>query len=179
MSSVAPNGCRLINGLKCLLLGLPLAWLAGCTSLPAPSTSLVNVQFTQATLFETSGQFTLRLSNERPDPIVLKGGVFKIYFNDVYVGKALSHEELQIGGLDSTTTQVTVRLDNLAMATRVKPIIESRRFQYRIVSTLYGKSPSGRMSSTSEGALDLRDFTPTTPPSPVGCIPLPGARGPG
>ena len=135
--------------------------VCGCRTPHGPAVSLVNVRFTQATAFETTATFTLRLNNEMPEPMQLEGGVHKIYLNGLYVGEGLSGETLDLPRLGTATQEVTVHLSNLRMVTRIKPIIESRSFDYRIKSVVYGKSPAGRMRSVSEGRLDLKDFTPT------------------
>lgn len=147
---------------RTLILAAVALIFCSCHTTPGPSVSLVNVRFIQATVLETSGVFTLRLNNETPDPLLLKGGVHKIYLNGLYVGEGLSNEPLEVAGLTSATQSVTVHLSNLALATRVKPLIESRVFDYRVESVLY--STAGRLRIRSEGRLDLRDFQPTPPP---------------
>ena len=130
-----------------------------CHTPPGPSVSLVNVRFTQATVLETSGVFTLRLNNETPDPLQLRGGVHKIYLNGLYLGEGLNNEPLEVAGLSSATQSVTVHLSNLALVTRLKPLIESKVFDYRVESVLY--PTTGRLHTSSEGRLDLREFQPT------------------
>ena len=124
----------------------------------------MNVRFTQATAFETTATFTLRLSNETPEPLQLDGGAHKIYLNGLYVGEGLSGDTLDLPRLGTATQDVTVHLSNLRMVTRIKPIIESKSFDYQIKSVVYGKSPAGRMKSASEGRLDLNDFAPSRRP---------------
>lgn len=135
----------------------------GCQTVPGPSVSLVNVQFTDATVLESNGRFTLRFNNEQPEALRLRGGVHKIYLNGLYVGEGLSSEPIELPGLNSTTQAVEVHMSNLRLATRIKPIIEARVFDYRIESVLY-PAAGGRLRSRSEGRLDLRDFQPTPPP---------------
>lgn len=59
----------------------------------------------------------------------------------------------------------SAHFDNIAPATRVKPMIGSKVFDYRVQSVPYGKSRFGRMKSASEGPLDMKDFTPTPEPT--------------
>src|ERR1700722_17328645 len=132
--------------------------LAGCTPKPGPVVNIVNVKFTDMTAFETTTIFTLRYENDQPDTIQVTGGAHKIYLNGLYVGEGLSSDGLQTPRVGTATQDVTVHMNNIALATRIKPIIEARSFDYRIRSTLY--SNSGRMRSESEGRLDLKDFTP-------------------
>jgi LEA14-like dessication related protein len=132
--------------------------LAGCTPKPGPAVNIVNVKFKDMTAFETTMAFTLRFDNDKPDALQVTGGAHKIYLNGLYVGEGLSADALEIPRLGTATQDVTVHMNNIALATRIKPIIESRSFDYRIRSTLY--SNSGRMRSETEGRLDLKDFTP-------------------
>ena len=149
--------------MKCLLsLFVCLSLLvSGCASKSTVAVSIVNVRLTDMTAFETTATFTLRFSNESPEPAQLTGGVHKIYLNGLYVGKGLNSETLDLPRLGSATQDVTVYLNNIALITRVKPVIESKSFDYRIQSTLYGKSWFSRMRSVSEGRVDIKDFTPT------------------
>lgn len=134
--------------------------LAGCGGSPGPSVSLVTVKFQKATALETTATFTLRLSNEAPEARQFNGSAHKIYLNGLYVGKGLSDATIDVPRLGTVTQDVTVHLSNLALATRIKSIIETERFDYRIQSTFYGKGMFSRMSSTTEGKLELKDFTP-------------------
>jgi LEA14-like dessication related protein len=148
------------------LLAFLAVFLGGCQTVPGPAVSLVNLQLTQSTAFETTAAFTLRFSNESPEPMQLTGGVYKIYVNGLYVGEGLSGEPLDLPRLGTATQEVTVHLSNLRLATRLRPILESKSFDYRIRSVLYGKPPAGTMRSESEGRLDLTDFQPP-PPTPA------------
>jgi LEA14-like dessication related protein len=150
----------MIKRLLSLFVCLPLL-VAGCASKSTVSVNIVSVRLTDMTTFETTATFTLRFSNESPEPVQFTGGVHKIYMNGLYVGKGLTSEILDLPRLGTATQDVTVYLSNIALATRVKPMIESKSFDYRIQSILYGKSWMSRMRSVSEGRLDMRDFTPT------------------
>lgn len=133
----------------------------GCAgSNPGPSVSLINLRFEDATALETTATFTLRLSNESPQPIQLEGEVHKIYLNGLYLGKGLSDQAVEVPRLGTITHEVKVHLSNLALATRIKSIIESKSFEYRIESVFHGKSTFSRMRSESSGKLELKDLIP-------------------
>lgn len=125
---------------------------------------MANVQFTGATLFESTAVFTLRIGNENPESLILEGSSHKIYINGICVGQGLHNGTLEVPRLGFALQNTEVHLSNLALATRIKPIIESGVFDYQIKSTLYAKKPSGRIRVASEGRLDLKDFQPATKP---------------
>jgi LEA14-like dessication related protein len=143
---------------------LGLVIVCGCGRPEGPSVSLVNVRFQNATALETTATFTLRLSNDAPEARHFTGSSHKIYVNGLYVGKGLNDQAMDVPRLGTVTQDITVHLNNLALATRIKAIVEAKRFDYRIQSVFYGKGWLDRMRSESEGRLDLKDFTPTPEP---------------
>ena len=144
-----------------MLAVLSLLPLLGCAPKSGPSISIVNVRLTDVTAFETTAVFTLRFGNDTPAPMQLNGGSHKIYINGLYVGEGLTSQQLEVPRLGTATQEVTVHMNNIALATRIKPIIESQSFDYRIRSVLFGKVPAGRLRSESTGRLELKDFTPS------------------
>lgn len=144
---------------------------AGCGGKPGPAVTLVTVRFQKATALETTATFTIRLSNDAPAARQFNGSAHKIYLNGLYVGKGLSDATIDVPRLGTVTQEITVHLSNLALATRIKSIIEAERFDYRVHSTFYGKGLFSRMSSDTEGKLDLKDFTPTETNRPPAIVP--------
>ena len=136
----------------------------GCGRKAGPSINLVSVRFEDATALETTATFTIRLSNDAPEARQFTGSAHKIYLNGLYVGKGLSDKTVDVPRLGSVTQDITVHLSNLALATRIKSVIEAKRFDYRLQSVFYGKGWLDRMTSECEGNLDLKDFTPTHEP---------------
>lgn len=123
-------------------------------------TSLVNLSLGEATLWETSANFTVRIENEMPEPVQLRGAVHKIYVNGLYIGQGMSDQTTEVPRFGSTTQTFTAHLRNLALATRVRAMIDSRRFEYRISSTLYTAPNNRRLRLSNMGELDLHDFQP-------------------
>lgn len=149
--------------MKTLFSLLVVGLLCGCGGgSPGPSVSLINLRFEDATALETTAVFTLRLSNESPQPVPIEGEVHKIYLNGVYLGKGLSDEKLEVPRLATVTHEVKVHLSNLALVTRFKSIIETKTFEYRIESVFHGKSMFSRLTSESSGKLELKDLVPET-----------------
>ena len=158
----------------CLAAGIAL--LAGCAREDGPAVSLIDVHFQAATVLETTAVFTLRLENNLPEPLHLNGSVHKIYLNGLYIGSGLSDAPLDVPRLSTATDDVTVHLSNLAMATRVKSVIESKSFDYRIVSKFYGRSWFDGLRSVSEGRLELKDFMPSPTNEVPAEVPAPEPR---
>jgi LEA14-like dessication related protein len=146
-------------------------WFVFCLSFCACSTlqqpegidvALVNVRLNEATLWETTAVFTVRISNETPEPITIDGSAQKFYLNGIYVGEGLASERIEVPRLNSTTQEISVHLRNLAMATRIRPILEQRAMDYRMDSTLYvvNGSRSHGCHLVREGRVSLQDFQP-------------------
>ena len=153
-----------------LFIVLCLSLLLGaCTTQRAAKNievSLVNVQFENATVLETTARFTVRLQNASPEPFLMEGGEHRIYINGRYVGKGLSNTAVVVPRLSSVTQPVEVYLRNLSMASRIKTIIESKSMDYKIKSTLYVRmnDHAKALNVANEGRLDLRDFQPDARP---------------
>jgi LEA14-like dessication related protein len=156
---------------KLLVIAAGALLFGGCHRPPGPSVNLVSVHFQDATALETTTTFTLRLSNDAPEARQFTGSAHKIYINDLYVGKGLSDKTVEVPRLGTVTQDITVHLSNLALATRIKSVIETKRFDYRIQSVFYGKGWLDRMSSETQGKLDLKDFTPSPEPESTNAPP--------
>lgn len=149
-----------------LLIILCLSLLLGaCATQKADKSidvSLVNVQFENATVLETTARFTVRIQNATPEAFLLEGGEHRIYINGHYIGIGLSNTSTAVPRLSSVTLPVEVYLRNLSMAVRLKPIIESKSMDYKLKSTLYVRMNSHAKSVkvANEGRLDMRDFQP-------------------
>lgn len=126
------------------ILGLVASSLMGCATFgPAPpDITLVNLQFTDLTLFETSGVFIVRLANENPEALAVQGGVYTLYVDGIRVAKGLSDHRFSVPALSSVTDEIEVRVSNLAMATRLQSIFERGAFDYEIRAKVY---VSGRL----------------------------------
>lgn len=146
-----------------LLMMIPLA---GCATfgLINPEVSLVNLKFTDLTLFETSGVFIVRLTNENPEPMFIEGGVYNLYLGGWRIGKGLSNHRLEVPPLSTTTDEIELHLSNLAIATQLRSIYESGVADYRIKAKIYVEGGFGRRRVTveKEGRFDFRTQTEST-----------------
>jgi len=147
--------------LPLLLWPLLLASCATFAKRDGVQVSLVNVALGESTAWETAVQFTIRIQNERPEPVVMNGAVHKIYLDGTYVGEGLSNERLEIPRLSTATQNVTVHLRNITMLTKLRGIIESQAVEYKMTSLLYTEG-QGRYRAVRESRLDLKELQPTS-----------------
>lgn len=128
--------------------------LSGCATLGIvpPEVALVNLEFEDLTVFETTGAFTVRLSNENPDPLFITGGVFRLYLNGVRVGKGLSSEAVEIPRLGTTTQKVDLHINNLALATQLVSLMDQPTLSYRIKTKLFLERSFGTRKLVFEDA---------------------------
>lgn len=129
------------------LVALLLAALTlGCASLGTmtpPDVSLVDLEFQDLTVFETSGEITVRLTNENPEPLVVSGAVYKLYLNGIAVGKGLDPDGIEMPRLGSVTKTVSVHINNVALVARLATLLEEPTLSYRIRSKLWVDRPYG------------------------------------
>jgi LEA14-like dessication related protein len=148
-----------------LMIGLcALTFVAGCGSgfkLTGVTVSLVDIKPAEATVLESSAVLTLRYSNENVIPIGLSGSSHKVYLNGSYVGKALSKEPVGLAALTTTTQDVTVRFENLALMRQFVAMRERQTAAYKIESVLYVTSGEEELNikTSNSGSVDLRALT--------------------
>ena len=138
---------------------LALALVTGCASLGLvePDVTLVDLEFTDLTLFETSGVFTVRLANENPEPLMVGGGVYNLYLGGLKIGKGLSNQRIEVPALGTATAEVQLHLNNLAVASQLRSIWESGILDYRLKARIYVEGGWGRktLRIENEGRFDL------------------------
>ena len=149
--------------IACLLTAA--VFLSACATFrPAEGldVSVANLQLGESTLMETTLQVTVRLANATPDPLLLEGGVHRVYLNGLYVGEGLNNETLEVPRLSSVTQTVATHLENLRLITRIRGIFDSRKVDYRILSTVYVRQNGRRQTFriARDGTLDLQQFAP-------------------
>ncbi len=143
-----------------LALTIAACLATGCASLGfvEPDVSLVNLKFTDLTVFETSGLFTVRLTNENQEPLMIEGGVYNLYLGGWRIGKGLSNHRFEVPALSTATDEVELHLSNLAIATQLRSIYESGVADYRIKAKVYVEAGYGkrRVTIENEGRFDFK-----------------------
>jgi LEA14-like dessication related protein len=171
MSHHKLTSTRRVAGARIVALAAAFALASGCASigLVKPDVSLVNLKFTDLTMFETSGIFTVRLTNENPEPLFVEGGVYNLYLGGLRVGKGLSNHRLEVPPLSTATDEVELHLSNLAIATQLRSIYESGIADYRIKGKVYVEGNFGRRRVTieNEGRFDFKTQGDGLAPEPA------------
>jgi len=145
-----------------LLLVIAAVAASGCVTtepMEPPGVTLVDLDIVDATLFESTLDVAVRISNDNPEPLVIDGAVIKLELNGIKVGKGASDERLELPRLGSVVRRVELHMNHLALATRIKGIIEAKVLNYGVTGKVYVVRPSGSvrgMSFESRGQLDLR-----------------------
>ena len=160
--------------LTAALLGLALAGCATFEPFTAPDVTLVDIRFEDLTVFETSGTFTVRLSNENPDPMVVDGAVYKLYLGGQRVGKALTDARVEVPRLGSSTYDVDVYINNVALVARLLTLGEQKGLDYTVKGKLYVERPYGlkRMRFSRDGRIDFDSLGGTPAPAGEQAAPL-------
>jgi LEA14-like dessication related protein len=155
---------RWLLALQIAVVSVFLSGCAGLQSRDGLEISLVNARLSPPTVWETQAQFTVRIINERPEPVVVDGSVHRIHLNGAYVGEGVSNERLEVPRLGSATQEITVYLRNVRIATRLRSIVDNQAVDYKVDSTLYlaNDGRSRRCRVAQEGHLALADFQPSS-----------------
>ena len=143
---------------------------AGCASLGGlepPDVTLVDLDLADATLFETSLRATVRIVNPNPEPLEVDGLAVRLYLGGLKVGKAVSPARVTVPRLGSVTVPLDLFVNNVALATRLKPLLETRSLAWAMKGKLYVVTEWGTRSAplASEGVLSLGERSGETPPT--------------
>ena len=125
----------LMNPIKVLLVVL---LVTACTStfMAKPSLSLVDIEPTGISLFETTFRTSLRITNESGKPLTIHGGTHRLYINEIYIGKGTSNKILRLDANSSDVQEVEIHVSNLKVMSKIYSLIESKNFHYKLNSNL-------------------------------------------
>ncbi len=132
--------------LRCLGPGLALALLAGCASTPSDpplEVAVINLRFTQATMFETTAFVQLRFDNLTGSDLRVTGSSHRLTVNGLRLGRALANQGVLVPRLGSATQEVEVHLRNLALARLLHDLGQTRTASYALDGTVYVQSDHG------------------------------------
>lgn len=136
-----------------------LLFLAGCFLKPItpPEVQLTNLVIKDVTVFETSIDATVRLENLSNEEIAFESSVHKLYINGFELGMGRGIGSVKVPPLGTAETKVRFNVGNLSFFNNIRKLVESQRFEYKMVSDFY-RTAFGILGSTTvtkEGRLDL------------------------
>jgi len=145
-----------------------LALLSGCASLEQaepPGVTLVDLRIADVTVFETSLEATVRVTNPNPEPLEVEGASFKLRLNGHKVGTGTAPAATTVPALESVTVEARFHLSNLAALRRLQELLESEAVEYGLESRLFVRRPWGRstLRAATTGRIDLAGGTPAGP----------------
>lgn len=132
----------------------------GCASLSTldpPDVTLVDIRAMEMTVFETTVEAVLRVSNPNPEPLAVEGAAFKLYLDGKKVGSGATPETVEVPRLGSAVLRATVHINNASALLRIKDILEERQVDYGLRGKLFVSRPNGtvRLGIEREGRLDF------------------------
>jgi len=144
-------------------------WLAGCATTPEEpilEANLVNLHFTDATVFETVAVAEVRLTNLTGEDVRVTGAAHKVTVNGTNLGRGVSAAALTVPRLGSATQQVEFHLRNLSLARTIHELTRTHVLDYHLDGTVYAAQGAGRERGVKvrrDGQVDLNQLAP--PPS--------------
>jgi len=136
---------------------LVLSACASLGSLEPPSISLAGVELTEVTVFETTVQVKLRVSNPNLEPMTLEGASFKLRLEDHKIGRGQSSEIVTIERLDTALLDVTFYVNNAVALLQLREILQQEAMDYRVQAVLYTQGSWGtkKLKVDKEGRFEL------------------------
>jgi len=134
---------------------------SGCVStggMEPPAVTLVNLEMTDMTLFETTLTAKVRIANTNPDPLTVEGASFKLVLDGRKVGSGMTSEVVTVERLDSQVVNAVFHVNNASLLLRLRDVFENEAVSYGISGKLYVKGALGtrRLKVEQVGRLDLR-----------------------
>lgn len=156
---------RLRSGVIRVALALWLAAAAGgCATTDAleeMEITLTGLEFTEATLFETTMVASIRVANPNPTPLSFEGASFKLYLDDRKVGIGLAPDPFTVDGLATTVVPVTFHINNATAIFRIVEVLKDKReVGYGVRGSLFTDASLGgrKLKVEKMGTLDLENF---------------------
>jgi len=133
----------------------------GCASRYAALTeiALVDLRLGEVTLFETGLKAVVRIDNENPNSLPITGASYRLYLNDIDVGRGMTSESVTVPRLGSANQEVLFQLNHISLISRIQSLLESDQFGYKISGNVYvreGFCRDRKIQVEHSGRLDLK-----------------------
>jgi LEA14-like dessication related protein len=127
-------------------------------SLEPLEVNLVSLEFTEATLFETTVVADLRVANPNPDSLSLEGASFKLYLEGKKVGTGMTDEIFTVERLSDHVFTVTFRINNASAILRLTEIVKQESVEYGLRGAFFTQGALGtkKLKFERSGTFDLK-----------------------
>lgn len=145
-----------------LAIGLAVV-VFGCSStgsLEPLQVTLVDLQITEMTLFETAMVAKLRVTNPNPEALTIDGASFKLILDDKKIGTGTTKETFTVERLDSAVIDAIFHINNASALLRLKGIMGKTEVSYGVRGHLYTQGSFGtkKLNVDKMGTINLADM---------------------
>lgn len=136
-----------------------LFFMTSCSSLQSiepPEVSVRDLRVGTVTFFETTALVSLRIDNVNDIDIKSTGGIYKLYVNGDYLGKAFDNEGFTVSSFSSETKQLNLLIDNVGVFKQIQSLMQRPKVDYRLDAKIKLSKPSRRTVSLEQyGTIDF------------------------
>jgi LEA14-like dessication related protein len=149
-----------IRLLRLVFLAFCLSGLVGCfnhLSFGGLTVTIVDVKPAAATAPETQTTLTLHYANENVVAVGIASSTHRLFLNGSAVGTAVSASPLGVPAMATTTQDVPVKFENLALVQQLANAAGAKTTSYRLESDMLVMAGDEKIhvKSIEQGTLDL------------------------
>lgn len=121
--------------------------------------TLSNLEVGEVTVFETTVEARLRITNPNPEPLSVNGASFTLTLDDRKIGTGTAPEAFTVDRLDSTVIRATFNINNAAAVLQLRDILDRQTVRYAVRGSLFTDGAFGtrRVRVEKSGTLDLAE----------------------
>ena len=155
-----PNRTRPHHVVLAVILAVVVFGCSSTGSLEPLQVTLVDLQVTEMTLFETGMVAKLRVTNPNPEALTIDGASFKLILDDKKIGTGTTKETFIVERLDSAVVDAVFRINNASALLRLKGIMDKTEVSYGVRGHLYTQGPFGtkKLNVDKMGTINLADM---------------------
>ena len=155
-----PDRNRPHHVLPAIILSVVIFGCSSTGSLEPLQVTLVDLQISEMTLFETAMVAKLRVTNPNPEALTIEGASFKLILDDKKIGTGTVKETFIVERLDSTVIDAVFFINNASALLRLKGIRGKAEVSYGIRGNLYTQSSFGtkKLNVDKMGTINLADM---------------------
>jgi hypothetical protein len=135
--------------------------LGGCASAglrARANVSLMSARPVASTVFESTVELTLRVTNPGDTPLMVSGGAHELSLNGTVVGRGVSNARVTVPAFTSVEVPATVYVENLVLLRKGRDLPKLAAVSYEIATRWAGAEGASGFTSRATGTLDLRSL---------------------